>query len=218
MVAYGDKPTLRALLQLIPFGAGSAIDVMLHNRVQQVKVERVRHFFESLDAGEVELSEELIQSEDFLHCFFATTNAALNSRRREKIALFARLLSATHVGEPNLISVDEYEETLRIIDELSVTEWQALLILNRYTNTPREQGDNILIWSKRFWSDFLSAVETELNLPANEITSFLNRLARTGLYEQITGAYLDYAGGIGYLTPRFHRVKKFLIEPEKAAD
>lgn len=209
IVRYGDSTIIRSLVQLVPFGIGSAADVALTRRLQAIREDRAREFFDRLGDEDLQLDEALIDSEDFLHCFFATTNAALNTRRREKIRLFANLLKSAFANETPR-DTDEYEELLGILDELTFNEWRALLLLDEYSQEPRRASENRLQWSTKFWKPYIDDLEQQLGLPSEEITPFLNRIARTGLYDQIVGTYLDYGGGIGYLTPRFYRFKGFV--------
>ena len=85
-------------------------------------------FFDELAKGDVIVDEELLKSEDFLHAYFATTKYALNTRRREKIEMFARLLKSS-ITEKDISSIDEYEDLLKVLDELSYRELLALRIL-----------------------------------------------------------------------------------------
>ena len=87
---YEHNPIIRALVQLIPFGFGSAADVALVTTIENIREERAHTFFDELASQDLILTEEQIENEDFLHSYFATTRAALNTRRREKIRLFAR--------------------------------------------------------------------------------------------------------------------------------
>ncbi len=89
-----DQPVIRSLIQLIPCGVGSAFDFFIMNKIQDIRKERLRTFFDELGSGEIELTNNLIESEDFLHCYFATLRAALNTRRREKVRMFAGLLKS----------------------------------------------------------------------------------------------------------------------------
>ena len=207
LVQY-KNPLIRALIQLIPYVGGS-MDTLMMGIVERIKAERTRAFFDELSRGEVELSEELIESEDFLHCFFITWEAGVKARRREKTALFARLLKSAFT-ENHPRNIDEFEEFVSILDDLSFEEWRVLTILDSYSNRPRTPDQNDLIWSRTFWDNFQSRVEQELGIPKGEFTPFMNRLNRKGLYDQIVGTYWDYDGGIGMLTPRFHRLKSFV--------
>ena len=208
LLLHYEQPLIRALIQLIPY-AGGSIDTLLIAGVERIKAERTRAFFDELSIGEVELNEELIESEDFLHCFFVSWEAGIKARRREKTALFARLLKSAFT-ENHPRNIDEFEEFVSILDDLSFEEWRVLTILDSYSNRPRTPDQNDLIWSRTFWDNFQSRVEQELGIPQGEFTPFMNRLNRTGLYDQIVGTYWDYDGGIGMLTPRFHRLKSFV--------
>ena len=207
LVQY-KNPLIRALIQLIPY-AGGSMDTLMMAQVERIKVQRTRAFFDELSRGEVELNEELIESEDFLHCFFVSWDAGVKARRREKTALFARLLKSAFT-ENHPRNIDEFEEFASILDDLSYEEWRVLTILDSYSSRPRDSEQNDLLWSLTFWDDFRSTVMQELRIPQDEFTPFMNRLNRTGLYDQIVGTYWDYAGGVGMLTPRFHRLKSFV--------
>lgn len=208
LVIHYKKPLIRTLIQLIPH-FGGAIDMLVIAQVERIKEERTRAFFDELSRGEVELNEELVESEDFLHCFFISWEAGIKARRREKTTLFARLLkSAFTNNHPR--NIDEFEEFASILDDLSYEEWCVLTILDSFSNRPRNPDQNVLSWSLTFWDDFRSIVEQKLGIPQEEFTPFMNRLNRTGLYDQIVGTYFDYEGGVGMLTPRFHRLKSFV--------
>lgn len=206
---YSELPTIRALVQLIPLGFGGFIDTMLMGRIQEIREYRTREFFDELAAGNSELTEEVIQSEDFIHCFLITAKAALNTRRREKIRLFAKFLRAT-AKESTPRNTDDFEDLLSVLDDLSYTEWLALVSLSQFSTEPRVLGENDLQWSRRFWGDFISDLSTRLNIPGEEACSFMNRISRTGLYDQIVGVYWDYEGGVGMVTPKFFRLQKLL--------
>jgi hypothetical protein len=208
---YEGNRVIRGLIQLLPFGVGGAIDVVLIRTLENIREERARAFFDELADGNVLVDELLLESEDFLHCYFATAKFALNSRRREKIQMFARLLKSSLTGEgPH--DVDEYEDFLRILDELSYRELQALAIMDEFSHTPRTQEQNDLQWTNTFWNEFARRLEDQLRIPADEVTDFMNRISRTGCYEVFTGGYFDYTGGKGKLSPTYRRLKKFILE------
>ena len=210
---YERQPVLRGLIQLIPFGVGSAIDALLLTQLQNIREERTRAFFDELSSGKIELKPELLKSEDFLHCYFSTVSAALNSRRREKIRMFARLLKSVILPD-SFSGTDEYEEYLGILDELSYRELLILFTLDKYESKfPKNVGENDLQRAVRFCGQFTDELEKTLGLPKNEIDAILTRLNRTGCYETFIGGYYNYTGGKGKLTPTFFRLKK-LIESE----
>jgi hypothetical protein len=214
---YQGSPLLRGLIQLLvhwePTGVAGALEAGLVTKIQNVREERLKTFFDELEAGKIQLTRELIESEDFLHCYFATVRAALNSRRREKIQMFARLLKSSAMPL-SFSGTDEYEEYLSILDDLSYREILVLATLERYTGQfPLGPEENELQRANRFWDDFTKELEHNLGLPAGEIDGVLTRLNRTGCYETFTGAYLDYSGGRGRLTATYFRLRK-LVEAE----
>lgn len=209
MEKYENQPVLRTLVQLVPCGIGSAIEVGVLTTLQNIRAERTRTFFEELASGRIELSPELLKSEDFLHCYFATTKAALNSRRREKIRLFARLLTASII-EGNFADTDEYEEYLQILDELSYREFLILLRLSEYEDRNQDGTKNDLELAELFWDDFRLDLKLELMIPDDDVEPCLIRLARTGCYELFMGKYWGVRDGEGKTTSRFHRLKDFV--------
>lgn len=121
---YAAHPLLRSLLSLIPGWA--AADTLLQHRAGEIRDMRTRVFFDELAEAESDLTEELIQTEDFLHCFFMTVRGAVNTRRREKIRMFARLLSSA-VRSGLYTETDAYEEHLRILDTTSLVGLSLLV-------------------------------------------------------------------------------------------
>jgi hypothetical protein len=82
-VQYSNRPALKALLKLVP--GWSSADTLLQKRADEIKGDRLKVFFEELAQGRRELTDEVIQTENFIHSYFCTLRAALNSRQREKI-------------------------------------------------------------------------------------------------------------------------------------
>lgn len=220
--AYESNPVVRGLVQILmsplPYGIGSAIDAALTSRIENMREERWRAFFEELAAGTRDLSEDTIQQEDFLLAYFATLKAAVNTRQKEKIRLFARLLS--NAARMEQTGSETYEEFLRILEDLSLRELHILSILKRledvHSNLPkvmkeRELAENDLQRANRFWDDFEKAVESEVGIHPDQLRAILNRLNRTGLYETIVGTYDGYyTGGRGRLTSLFKEFAAWL--------
>ena len=211
---YQGNRVIRGLLQLVPFGIGSALDVVLLQTIQKIRMERAQIYFDELASGNLVVNPALLESEDFLHCYALTTRMALNSRRREKIGMFARLLKNSF-AEPDNIDVDKYEDFANILDELSYREIQALSLLDEYSEVPRSDEQNDLQWLNIFWEEFESRLCAKLSLPPEEVPDFMNRIARTGCYEMLTGTYWDYTGGKGKLTPTYRHFKRFVVESEQ---
>jgi hypothetical protein len=73
---YERSSVLRALVQLVPLGIGSAVDTALMTRVSTIQANLTGVFFDELAKDERPLHPELLENNEFLHCYFATSVAA----------------------------------------------------------------------------------------------------------------------------------------------
>jgi hypothetical protein len=210
ILPYYDNRIIRSLIQLVPIGIGGAIDVVLMQTMENIKEKRARAFFDELSNGNILIDESLLQSEDFLHSYFATTKAALNSRRREKIQMFARLLKSSITGEGPK-DIEEYEDFLGILDELSIRELRALAILDEFSSIPSATEKNDSTWTATFWDKFVNRLGVELKIPPEEVNDFMNRISRTGCYEMDINSYFANSSG-RKITPIYKRLKVFIME------
>ena len=203
-VQYSNRPAIKALLKLIP--GWSSADTLLQKRADEIKGDRLKVFFEELAEGKRELTDELIQTENFIHSYFCTLRAALNCRQREKIKNFARLLDSSL--DPALqVSSDEHEELLAVLEEITSREFAILYGLrNHELAHPWKEGENALQHAQIYWAKFKAATIETYGVPAESFNAFMARLERTGLYLRITGNYFDYSGDIGTTTPMFARL------------
>lgn len=209
-VQYANRPAIKALLKLVP--GWSSADTLLQKRADEIKSDRLKIFFDELAQGKRELTEELIQSDSFLHGYFCTLRAAMNCRQHEKIQNFARLLDSSL--DPALqVSEDEHEELLTLLEEITLREFAILSDLrNRELAHPRQDGENALQHAWRYWADFRKTTVETYGVPEESFNAFMARLERTGLYLRITGNYLDYSGDIGTTTPLLARVIALVSE------
>jgi hypothetical protein len=206
---YRNNPKLRALVEgLGAFIPGvTAANTYIVERLSALERQRREALFEYLDEAGAELTDELIESEDFLHCFTITMRAAQQTRRTEKIRLLARLLVSTIRDQEQTVSdVDEYEEFLGILDDMSVREIRVMAVLDRF------QARGTLGSVK--WEDRKQQVVDEIGILPDEIDGVLVRLMRTGLYSE--DVYSLWGGTMteGKLTPRWHRLRDLIADAE----
>lgn len=203
-----ESSYVRPFVDLLP-----GVDATLYH----FRLQRLHAFFDELAKGNIDLTEEQIENEDFLHAYYATVRAVANTRRREKIRLFA-LLFVNYIQNGDLCedNTDVFDEVLAILDDLSYREFQILTILHSFETTLLpDKDENPERWISHGWDDFLSAVASELGIPSDHIQGMLARLNRTGLYETITGTFFGYRGGGGHLTPNFATFMDALNEKYK---
>ncbi|MBT2792196.1 hypothetical protein, partial [Paraburkholderia strydomiana] len=188
---YERSAVLRALVQLVPLSVGSAVDTALMTRVATIRADRTRVFFDELAKDENPLHPTLLENNEFLHCYFATSAAALRTQRIEKIQSLARLLrSSTEDGK--IATVDEYEEFLNILADLSHRELSVLVTLDRYeAQHPLQADENDLQRANRFWEAFVQQISQDFSIELREVDSVLTRLNRSGCYETFTGGFFD---------------------------
>lgn len=203
---YKDNAVIKALVQLItPYV--DALDTLLMTHLQSFRDRRIIIFFDELSTLDIDLNPELLVSEDFLHCSFATLKAAINTYQEEKIRKYANLLAA-YIFRDNFTDVDEYEEFLKILEELSLKEISILNLLEKHENNyPALEDENEGQRVNRMWAPFTEALVKELEIPKEEIDARLMRLNRTGCYELLR-TYV--VGSKGKLTPMYFRLKQFL--------
>ncbi len=211
LLTFYKAPWIRALVQLVP-GIGGSIDTLLVAHVDAMRDRRLRVFFDALAQGSVELTDAMIESEDFLHCYFRTLKAVSNTRRDEKIRLFAEMFRSSLTVAASNEKVDEFEECIDVLEQLSLREWRALVILDSFSLMPRSEKQNDLQWSRTFWNQFVEKLGDDLAIDKHEAGDFMNAISRTGLYEQFVGGFMDYTGGVGRLTPRFHRLARLITQ------
>jgi hypothetical protein len=202
-VLYEKNPALKVLMALVP-GEGFAHE-LLQARGQEIIEERNKLFFEQLGAGSVTLNEELINSNDFLHCFFKTVKAAQQTRKTEKIQLLAKMLR--NVISSLDVEFDQYEELLDALDDMSLREVHALQLLYRH-----EVASKTSIWETEisqinsYWNKFQTEACALLNLEEKEFGPFIARLVRTGFYRENNESFYDDTPKVGITTRQFEKL------------
>lgn len=211
------SPIFRGLIQLIPCGIGSAIDVAVVTKIENIHKYRLIELADEIEKCNVQLTRELIESEEYLYCCYSIVKAVLNTPQKEKIRYFARLFTSS-INSPE-ITIDEYKECLSILDEISYRELGILVVLSRYEKEYFHQvGEDSSERSSLFWDQFSDEVCSKFSIPMEELSSILTRLNRTGLYVTATGyssiaeASLKHMGRVGELTPLYKKFEK-LIRP-----
>ena len=202
---YNSNPILRGLIQLVPLGIGSAIDVSLTTKLANIKNKRIETFFDTLLKNNLNEDSKLLESEDFLHKYFLTVDLALKTRQEEKIKMFAKMLSNSF--DKN--DVDEYEDYLHILNELSYRELYILIELDNSHNENFKKfpQDNKLQLTERYWNEFYKKIINKFKISEGEINSLLVRLSRSGCYQLLAGEYISPRIGQGTVTEVWNKLK-----------
>jgi hypothetical protein len=75
--SHHSNEVLRTLIKLIPYG--SIVDNNLSSFYTKEKERRLKVFFDELDKGAIPLTKELLDSDEFLHKYFITLKAVLET-------------------------------------------------------------------------------------------------------------------------------------------
>jgi hypothetical protein len=237
LTAISEDPILKALADIVMTMKGipcsGAILDIFRGIITTWSQKRNEAFFLELKRNPTMLPEGILKSDAFIHKFLITYKAVQITYTDEKIKLFARLLLN---GGTDGCKVDEYEELLRTLNELSNREIHILLLFDSYYSKYLQEvvedykpEKGVFIGGKRiatgdaphnrqgaafelFQKQIYEDLENILEVRPEERKDILNRLSRTGLYE-----IFDYAAGPngdGFLTPLFYNLKAFISSSE----
>ena len=175
--SYNSNKTLRLLIKLFPYGG--IVDNTLASFYSKERERRLKVFYDEIANGDLQLTDEIIKSEEFLYKYYITLKAVLETRRSEKIQYFARLLKNS---ESELLNkeTDYYEDFLKVLDDLTYQEIFVLLKLREREKEHATIVGNRLMINKRFYRKFKSDLASVMGISENEIISILIRLGRTG--------------------------------------
>lgn len=217
---YSGNHFARAIvrqLSLCAIPVGDIIDSIVTEKYNKLHVDRAAIFFEELDKGQIELTAEVIQSEEFLFSLFSALKASLYTRQKEKVRFFAKLF-AKHLTKNQFSKADEYDDYLRILDELTFREIYMLYRLKQYEDTAHlievdeddEDKDDELRITSRYWGKFTREMHETLGIEYPEIAGLLTRAGRTGCYAPITSMTLGYRGNQGKTTRVFEKLVEMI--------
>jgi hypothetical protein len=167
----------------------TGVDAAIQAKLQREKHERLGYLIECLESGSDDFGGPIPfqYSAQVLHAAYVTIEATLRTSRREKIRLFAKLLKSGLVDPPIIDLENEYEDYLKILDDLSIRELQYLYLLNSYeTEYPiKPDESDIHDWVERHWGLFEDDASRRLRIPKGEFSGLTARLVRTGLFETV---------------------------------
>lgn len=178
--SYNSHKILRLLVKLIP--RGGIVDSSLSSYYTKEKEKRVTTFFDELAKNETPLTEDIINSDDFLHKYFITLKAVIETKRTEKIRYFARLLNNCNTSLIN-DETDNFEDFIKILDDLTFQEIQILSIIrecDRETNDESIDFNRKMTGAISFYKKIKENISIQLRITEDEVRSHLNRLERTG--------------------------------------
>lgn len=208
-LGVAGHPMARAVIAKVPV-LGSVLNDAMAGTRSRLAEDRFKTFIDELNkTGKVPTPEQLHDNE-FAHAVLETTRAAVNAHRKEKIRRFARLLSNYErvvVGN----NIDDYEELLGILNELTDKEFQILLLLRKHEDDDHPSRKRTMAAMPYvYWPHFVREAVTK-GVSESELQGYLQRLSRTGCVYMIAGSA---TGQLARTTPVFHRLVSVVERPE----
>ncbi|HMM20617.1 MAG TPA: hypothetical protein PKA10_07740 [Selenomonadales bacterium] len=228
-----DHPVLKVLFEFvtgIPIISGILFDTVIKTW-SNIQKQKTVIFFNELKNNPEKLHEGLLNSEAFIHKFMITYKAVLETYNMEKIKFFARLLKNSVNDDDIDYSIENYEEYLKILTDLSYREILVLFLIDNYFEKylsqvniePKEEYTGSIPLPKSndsheqeraaikiFRKELDNQLEKEFLIPREVIKDFLIRLSRSRLYEQVN--YIGGETGDGYPTPLYRKIKELIYE------
>jgi hypothetical protein len=208
------SPLVAILSELIPY-VGGATHATIASYHDQLIRKRRKQFIEKIALGDIRIDDAKLRQDDFIESVLALDDAITRNARREKVALFANLLYS-YIELNREVAHEEFRELLAILDVLSERELCVLASLARararWKRLNSEQENVTKIAGSDLWDEFLREVKDRCGLTDSELLAgVLAALNRTGLYVTTTGAFLDYSGDQGRLTPLYDRFAEVVL-------
>lgn len=123
--------------------------------------------------------------------------------RNDKVKYFGKLLKSTiHSGNKN---IDEFEELLNKLNELSLREIDLLFLLaeTEKNHIIKDSNNNDTIDYTKSWKDFVEKVKDEYDMNETEIDSSMLGIMRTGFCMSDWNFSFSKAGLVMYTTPSY---------------
>jgi hypothetical protein len=217
------KPWVKLLIQALP--GGSVIDTAISEFSDQYRVRKTRKFFDELSKGEIELTPEKIQNDDFLHAYYSVLYYVQRSRTDEKVARFAFLFRSLIEGK---VDIQDHEDLVKILDELTDREMYVLIKKREFEKIYTNDHPEIKLYMKRsaiteinpkqilivYWAKFRGVVLHDLCMEIDQFNPMLIRLQRTGCYSVLKGYYDQSTEEDGNTTPLFHKLYELIADPQ----
>ena len=201
---YENNQIIKPLIQLIPMGIGSAIDTAIGQKWQKMIEGRLDALLDEMNKNKGVIGIDHAHSENYIHCFMKVVQLTVGTRRYAKIRMFARLLNSVVTGVGGYETVDEFEEYLSLLEELSYREMEILLLIEEFQET---NGVEWVSDMQNKWKRFTTDIAKDLNLSLGELDMVLMRLNRIGCSETFFSRKGGFIVRHCIVTPMFKKLK-----------
>jgi hypothetical protein len=202
-LAYSSNTPIRAAMQAVPY-VGGALDTLLGAPGQEIERKRVVAMFNFLAqeltaVKETAIRKDWLGSEQAYDVLVEAIAAARRSRGEARLRVLARVLRGAMTGE--LEAVADPED---LLDALGGLNDEQLDVLQAGFEATAASPDSQPFFQTKHIANRLSG-------PARDRLAFnLQRIAHTGILQEVTGALVGYSGGGYHLTVVGQRLQTFV--------
>lgn len=165
------KNIMAVFRTIVPFG--DVIDTNINEIVNNFIKQKQEIFLDEILKNDIELCTVDVNDVEFIMNFKKTLDAVNRLSNNDKIKYFANLLRNGYMKKEK-ISNDEYEEFLRILNDLSYREINYIFFLYDFENKNDKENKN-------YWYNFMSEFEKNFQINRYESYEIYKRIANTGI-------------------------------------
>lgn len=176
------------LIQYLPI-IGDYLDSVAEKNIEDYQVKKRKEFCEFILNEPELITKEKVTDINFIMEFVKTLDVINRLAQNDKILFLAALFKNTFINK-NKYKIDEYEEWLHCIEELSYREMQLLIELYKceksYYGEFYDPQKNIREYQKivDVWFIFLKKASKDFSLTYEDIESLIIRTTKTGFCNQ----------------------------------
>lgn len=165
------KNIMAVFRTIVPFG--DVIDTNINEIVNNFIKQKQEIFLDEILKNDIELCTVDVNDVEFIMNFKKTLDAVNRLSNNDKIKYFANLLRNGYMKKEK-ISNDEYEEFLRVLNDLSYREINYIFFLYDFENKNDKENKN-------YWYNFMSEFEKNFQINRYESYEIYKRIANTGI-------------------------------------
>lgn len=165
------KNIMAVFRTIVPFG--DVIDTNINEIVNNFIKQKQEIFLDEILKNDIELCTVDVNDVEFIMNFKKTLDAVNRLSNNDKIKYFANLLRNGYMKKEK-ISNDEYEEFLRVLNDLSYREINYIFFLYDFENKNDKENKN-------YWYNFMSEFEKKFQINRYESYEIYKRIANTGI-------------------------------------
>ena len=153
-------------------------------RWEKLRPKRLKYLAELLEKKEIDIDDNLIKNEDFLHAIILIVNSVLKTSKEKRIGWFADLLENGIKSELIINDSESFEYFESLLDSVSYSEMLIIEAINEIKDQLQISADGIDN-SKELIQIALTNIKKYVNYNEDLILGILDKLTYSGLVEKV---------------------------------